>query len=124
MSARTLAGALAGRELLRLKPKLDLPPIQARRHEFVAAERDVALQPEAFAGLLKSGFQQCGKRPESALSAAPARVVELAAPELPEQAQHVLGAVGVVLAQPFDEQRRDLVRQPQQHVTRVAGAVR
>ena len=68
---------------MRLKAKVELGPRRPRGQEFVAAQRDVAVEAEVPAGLLKPGFQKRCERAETALPTAELRIVKLAAAQLP-----------------------------------------
>ena len=88
---------------MRLKPKLDLSLMRARRHEFVGAQADLMRKTVTTARLCEPSLEECRERTETALPAAELRIVQLAAAQLRQQAQDVLGAIRVLLAQRFQE---------------------
>src|SRR3954465_12130448 len=107
--------------ILELLEQLQLSPTR-RRGETAAVEPRrppsgaVAVQPEAPAGDVEALLDQLGEVAGAGHAGAEARIVVLAAAQLVDDADHVLGALRIGLGEPLLEQRLQLVRQSHDHV--------
>jgi hypothetical protein len=105
--------------------QLTLRRVGARWLELAAVQAgQLAIKPQAARGLGETLGDEFGERALAAHALAEGRVVVAAAAHLLHQAHHVLGAFGQVRGQPVAEDRRHLVRQAQQYITRRLGAGR
>src|SRR6185369_13987101 len=79
-------------------------------------QREILRQAKGALRAREPGLEYLREWPSAALAATEGGVVECSVAHLPNEGEHVLGAVGVLRVQPLDEQRFHLMRQAQQHV--------
>src|SRR5438105_13617583 len=127
----TIAQPTAIHSRLRRKPRiLEQAQVAAERRRADAraiqlgarAGCAVTVQPVLAAGDVEALLHQLGIVAGAGHASAEARVVVLAAAHLAHDADHVLGALRVVLGEPFLEEILELVGQPHDHVGGLCGA--
>src|SRR5882672_5717318 len=102
----------------RLRPESELAARRRRPSKQARVQARLPVETVGAPRPLEARPQQLREWSCAPLTVVKGRVVERAAVHLPDQAQDVLRAVRIVLAEPFLEQRLDLVRQPKEHVAR------
>src|SRR6185312_3708120 len=98
---------------LRTRVCLSRRPKKAGVRRLVSSRRET----ESPTSDMEAGAQHLRQRPGASHARAEARIVILAAPHLPQDRHHVIGAVRVVHREPLAKEVLHFMRKPQQHVT-------